>query len=110
VRQHQSEGSTRQLPDNARALAHVEATPRTGGYLDKRVRYVFLNSVEYLGEIFAAAYRSAGYDAHVAAPLDAAASPAGGATARARSATATSSSGAASASSWRSTPPTSPRA
>lgn len=71
VRQHQSEGSTRELPDNRKALSHVEATPRTGGYLDKRVRYVFLNSVEYLGEIFAAAYRSAGYDAHVADPLDA---------------------------------------
>ncbi|MGC4121030.1 MAG: acyl-CoA dehydratase activase-related protein [Myxococcales bacterium] len=71
VRQHQAEGSTRQLPDNRKALSHVEATPRTGGYLDKNVRYVFLNSVEYLGEIFAAAYRSAGYDATVADPLDA---------------------------------------
>ncbi len=35
-------------------------------YMDHNVRYVFLSSVEYLGDLFAAAYKAYGYDAVVA--------------------------------------------
>ncbi len=36
--------------------------------MDRRVKYVFLSSVEYIGELFAFVYRSYGYDAVTAPP------------------------------------------
>jgi hypothetical protein len=40
-----------------------------GKYLDKKVRYVFFSSVDYLGDLLAAVYRSYGYDAVSAPPV-----------------------------------------
>jgi activator of 2-hydroxyglutaryl-CoA dehydratase/predicted nucleotide-binding protein (sugar kinase/HSP70/actin superfamily) len=45
----------------------MEPIRSTGSYMDRNVRYVFLSGPEYLGDLFAAVYRSYGYDA-VAAP------------------------------------------
>ncbi len=56
-------------PDNARALSYTDSPIRTGPYFDKDVKYVFSPSADYLGEVYAAVYRSAGYDTDVAAPL-----------------------------------------
>jgi len=51
-------------------LTHVGPTPRTGAYLDREARYVFLNGPDLLGPLFAAVYRAHGFDAAAAAPLD----------------------------------------
>ncbi len=52
-----------------KAAAYVGPTPRTGPYLDRDVRYVFLSGPDYLGDLFAAVYRAHGYDAHAAPPM-----------------------------------------
>ena len=57
------------MPDNAQALSFTDSPVRTGSYFDKDVKYVFAPSADYLGEVYAAVYRSAGYDTDVAAPL-----------------------------------------
>ncbi len=67
VRQHRAEDDP-PVADNSVALSHVEPTPKRGPYLDRSARYVFLSGTDYLGPLFAAVYRSYGYDG-VAAPL-----------------------------------------
>ncbi len=57
------------LPDNSRGISYVESGQRRGKYLDKKVRYVFFSSVDYLGDLLAAVYRSYGYDAVSAPPV-----------------------------------------
>ncbi len=66
VRQFRGEEVTPTLPDNAKAVSYVEKGGHKGSYLDKSVRYVFLSSIDFLGPLFAAVYRSNGYDAVVA--------------------------------------------
>lgn len=68
VRQHMAEEAS-ELSDNRKALSFTESGTRTGPYLDPDVRYVFLSSLDYLGPLFAAVYRSHGYDAVSAPPL-----------------------------------------
>lgn len=67
VHQFRTEDAEVALPDNGKALSHVDPGKRSGSYLDKNVHYVFLSSIDYLGPLFAAVFRSYGYDA-VAAP------------------------------------------
>ena len=69
VRQYESEDKRETLPDNAKTLSYVSPGRRKGKYLDQNVRYVFFSSVDYLGEVFAAVYRSYGYDAVSAPPI-----------------------------------------
>ncbi len=69
VRQYIAEKSTLAAPDNSKALGYTDRPPRKGAYMDPNVRYVFLSAADYLGDAFAAAYRSFGYDAVAAAPL-----------------------------------------
>lgn len=49
--------------------ACIDSGTYTSKYLDKSVRYVFLSSVDYMGDIFAAVYRAFGYDAVAAPPI-----------------------------------------
>ena len=51
------------------ALAHVQSAVHRGPYLDRFVRYLFMSSVDYLGDVFASVYRAEGYDAVAAPPL-----------------------------------------
>jgi len=69
VEQFQAAGSGRAV-DDPPVLAHVGPSTRTGPYMDRNVRYVFLNGPDFLGPVFAAVYRAHGYDADAAAPLD----------------------------------------
>ncbi len=75
VRQHRA-GRTRAHDEPISGvqpvLDHLESGKRSGSYLDHDAHYVFLSSIDYLGEVFAAVYRSYGYDAVVAPPLSAA--------------------------------------
>ena len=66
VRQFRGEEVEPVLPDNAQAVSYVEKGGHSGPYLDRSVRYVFLSSIDWLGPLFAAVYRSNGYDAVVA--------------------------------------------
>jgi hypothetical protein len=69
VRQHQA-ARTASWPANAEAaIHHAERATDNSPDLDRGVRYVFSASVDYLGPLFAAVYRSYGYDAVAAAPL-----------------------------------------
>jgi len=73
VRQYQLQASdAAPEADHHKAISLVEPTPRKSGYLSREVRYVFLSGTDCLGELFASAYRSMGYDAVAAAPLSAA--------------------------------------
>ena len=59
------------LPINeepCKAVTYMGHATYQGKYLDKNVRYVFMSSVDYFGDIFAAVYRSFGYDAVTASP------------------------------------------
>jgi activator of 2-hydroxyglutaryl-CoA dehydratase/predicted nucleotide-binding protein (sugar kinase/HSP70/actin superfamily) len=67
VRQFMAEETPVTLSSNERQLAAIGSQKGSGPYLDRDVHYVFLSSVDYLGEVFAATYRSLGYDA-VSAP------------------------------------------
>ncbi len=69
VRQYMAEDNEKSLPDNSGRIAYVESGRSRGKYLDKNVRYVFFSSVDYLGDMFAAVYRSYGYDAVCAPPV-----------------------------------------
>ncbi|MFH1887329.1 MAG: BadF/BadG/BcrA/BcrD ATPase family protein [Pseudomonadota bacterium] len=69
VRQYVDAEGLQGLPEQARAVSHVSVDGPKRKYLDKSVRYVFFSSVEYLGDIFAALYRSYGYDADCAPPV-----------------------------------------
>ncbi|MFQ5458337.1 MAG: acyl-CoA dehydratase activase-related protein, partial [Myxococcota bacterium] len=57
------------VPDNRKALSYAEHTPRTGPYMDRDVRYVFLSAADNFGAVFASVYRAFGYDAVASAPL-----------------------------------------
>lgn len=68
VHQHMAE-TVRQRPvQKSNIRSYIDRGRYGGPYMDKKVQYVFLSSIEYLGELFAAVYRSYGYDA-VAAPV-----------------------------------------
>lgn len=73
VKQYQSGIGT--VTENASARAdsrineYINFNTKRKKYLDKNVRYVFFSSIEYLGEMFAAVYRSYGYDAIPAPPI-----------------------------------------
>ncbi|MFZ5571116.1 MAG: acyl-CoA dehydratase activase-related protein, partial [Thermodesulfobacteriota bacterium] len=69
VRQYMAEDNEKSLPDTSSRIAYVESGKSRGNYLDKNVRYVFFSSVDYLGDMFAAVYRSYGYDAVCAPPV-----------------------------------------
>ncbi|MBI2892505.1 MAG: hypothetical protein HYY06_03070 [Deltaproteobacteria bacterium] len=69
VRQFVAEGEGARAVAPSKAYAVVEPMPRRGPYLDRGVRYVFMSGTDYLGAVFAAVYRAAGYDAVAAPPL-----------------------------------------
>jgi predicted nucleotide-binding protein (sugar kinase/HSP70/actin superfamily) len=69
VRQFIDQTDSETARNNGKAPSYVEPAARTGPYMDTKVRYVFLSAADYLGDLFAAAYRSFGYDAVAAAPL-----------------------------------------
>jgi activator of 2-hydroxyglutaryl-CoA dehydratase/predicted nucleotide-binding protein (sugar kinase/HSP70/actin superfamily) len=69
VEQYRSQKRKPELSDRSREISHVESGIKKGKYLDKNVRYVFFSSVDYLGDLFAATYRSYGYDAVSAPPV-----------------------------------------
>ncbi|MDM8522764.1 BadF/BadG/BcrA/BcrD ATPase family protein [Desulfococcaceae bacterium HSG8] len=72
VRQYQAEKADVEnqavRPEN-RIGDYINFSTERKKYLDKNIRYVFLSSIEYLGEMFAAVYRSYGYDAVAAPPI-----------------------------------------
>jgi activator of 2-hydroxyglutaryl-CoA dehydratase/predicted nucleotide-binding protein (sugar kinase/HSP70/actin superfamily) len=72
VRQFMGEDGGARLPDCGKVLSYVERAPRRGPYMDPEVRYVFLSAADYFGPLFAAVYRSFGYDAVAAPALSAA--------------------------------------
>jgi activator of 2-hydroxyglutaryl-CoA dehydratase/predicted nucleotide-binding protein (sugar kinase/HSP70/actin superfamily) len=51
------------IPAASKIRSYIQSGGKKSTYLDKSVRYVFLSSVEYLGELFAAVYKSYGYEA-----------------------------------------------
>ena len=57
--------------DMDRAIGYVSSGKHRGPYLDRHVRYVFLSSIDYMGPLFAAVYRSYGYEGVSAPPLSA---------------------------------------
>jgi activator of 2-hydroxyglutaryl-CoA dehydratase/predicted nucleotide-binding protein (sugar kinase/HSP70/actin superfamily) len=65
VREHRAQPAVAARPP----AAHLEPSPRRGPYLDRGVRYLFLNGIDHLGAVFAATYRAHGYDAVVAPAL-----------------------------------------
>jgi activator of 2-hydroxyglutaryl-CoA dehydratase/predicted nucleotide-binding protein (sugar kinase/HSP70/actin superfamily) len=67
VRQFGTAHSESKSASKPSILEFVEPSRSAGPYMDRSVRYLFLSGPEYLGELFAAVYRSYGYDA-VAAP------------------------------------------
>lgn len=69
VRQFRAEAGKISLPDCSRALSHISSGGHSGKYLDRDIRYVFFSSVDYLGDVLAAVYRSYGYDAVSAPPV-----------------------------------------
>jgi activator of 2-hydroxyglutaryl-CoA dehydratase/predicted nucleotide-binding protein (sugar kinase/HSP70/actin superfamily) len=52
--------------ENNTAITYMDHGKHTGKYLDKNVKYVFMSSLDYFGDIFAAVYRANGYDATAA--------------------------------------------
>lgn len=68
VRQYRNEIPPQNLPEKG-ILSYVEPAPRRRSYLDRNAHYVFLSGIDYFGPLFAAAYRSYGYDADAVAPL-----------------------------------------
>ncbi len=55
--------------DNAKLVAALNFGGKKMKYLDKNVRYVFLSSIDYLGDLYAGLYKSYGYDTTCAPPL-----------------------------------------
>ena len=69
VRQYEGilpEGLSRPDPS---ILGYLEPVSSQGSYMDRDARYLFLSGPEYMGDLFAAIYRSYGYDAVAAPPL-----------------------------------------
>ncbi|MDM8517211.1 BadF/BadG/BcrA/BcrD ATPase family protein [Desulfobacterales bacterium HSG16] len=58
-------------PENKESdiLSFVNYKQKKEKYLDRNVKYVFLSGMEHFGEMFAAVYRSYGFDAVAAPPL-----------------------------------------
>ncbi|ETR73132.1 MAG: hypothetical protein OMM_01190 [Candidatus Magnetoglobus multicellularis str. Araruama] len=52
--------------ERSKAIIYMDHQHHAGKYLDKNVKYVFMSSMAYFGDIFAAVYRSNGYDAAAA--------------------------------------------
>ena len=69
VEQFRGEDAPPTAGDGSKGAAIVGPTPRTGPYMDRGVRYVFLSGPDFLGDLFAAVYRAHGYDAHAAPPM-----------------------------------------
>jgi activator of 2-hydroxyglutaryl-CoA dehydratase/predicted nucleotide-binding protein (sugar kinase/HSP70/actin superfamily) len=69
VKQYMDEDSKTVPSDHDRIVSYVESGVHRGKYLDKEIRYVFFSSLDYLGDLFAAVYRSYGYDAVSAPPV-----------------------------------------
>jgi activator of 2-hydroxyglutaryl-CoA dehydratase/predicted nucleotide-binding protein (sugar kinase/HSP70/actin superfamily) len=67
VKQYMDEDET-ETGNHDRIVSYVESGVYRGKYLDKNIRYVFFSSLDYLGDLMAAVYRSYGYDA-VSAPV-----------------------------------------
>lgn len=67
VKQDMKEPITNPPENISNIRSYVDKGKYSGPYMDKNVKYVFLSGVEYLGELFAAVYKSYGYDA-VTAP------------------------------------------
>jgi len=63
VYQYQQQG----VPlESNNALSYMDHGTYKGKYLDKNVKYVFMSSLDYFGDIFSAVYRANGYDASAA--------------------------------------------
>ena len=69
VKQYMDEAGKTAPADHDRVVSYVESGVHRGKYLDKEIRYVFFSSLDYLGDLFAAVYRSYGYDAVSAPPV-----------------------------------------
>ncbi|MCP4109846.1 MAG: hypothetical protein GY749_30730 [Desulfobacteraceae bacterium] len=70
VRQYQAESDAgKKAVHSGSQISDYINFGKRSKYLDKNIRYVFLSSIEYLGEMFAAVYRSYGYDAIAAPPI-----------------------------------------
>ncbi len=69
VNRFMKDGDTERAGEASKIREYIESGKPKGPYLDRNVRYVFLSSIEYLGELFAAVYRSYGYDAVCAPPV-----------------------------------------
>ena len=69
VKQYMDEESESVPVDHDRIVSYVESGVHRGKYLDKNIRYVFFSSLDYLGDLFAAVFRSYGYDAVSAPPV-----------------------------------------
>ncbi|MBF0397531.1 MAG: hypothetical protein HQK78_12205 [Desulfobacterales bacterium] len=66
VKQYLAEKEKINDSEKLKIFNYIERGKRKGKYLDKNIRYVFFSSVDYLGDTFAAVYRSYGYDAQPA--------------------------------------------
>lgn len=69
VNQFRKENGKKAVPETSKIRNHIATGGQKVKYLDKNVSYVFLSSIEYLGELFAAVYRSYGYNAVCAPPV-----------------------------------------
>jgi predicted nucleotide-binding protein (sugar kinase/HSP70/actin superfamily) len=69
VRQYMGEGKPVLLSSFPKTATYIESGMHKGKYPDKNIRYVFFRSVDYLGDLFSAVYRSCGYDAVTAPPI-----------------------------------------
>ena len=68
VHQHREEQENIEPAMSSNIRSYIDKGKYSGPYMDRKVKYVFLSSVEYLGELFAGVYNSYGYDAQVAPP------------------------------------------
>lgn len=69
VEQYVNDGDGKTVGPTSNIADFVESGRHKGKYLDKNIRYVFFRSVDYVGDLFAAVYRSYGYDAVTAPPI-----------------------------------------
>ena len=69
VRQQMGTEGNGPLPPNQQMMRHAERGTSTGAYFDRNVRYVFLSGPDHFGDLFAAVFRSYGYDALAGKPL-----------------------------------------
>jgi predicted nucleotide-binding protein (sugar kinase/HSP70/actin superfamily) len=69
IQQHRGAALDPHPTDHGRVVSYVESGVHRGKYLDKTIRYVFFSSLDHLGDLLAAVYRSYGYDAVAAPPI-----------------------------------------